>query len=59
MYQFNKISRIVDQPNVLSALDQGVVMEPESGHAAEVPGPDEIQVYDKDTLLENIIDSWE
>jgi DNA helicase II / ATP-dependent DNA helicase PcrA len=60
MYQFNKISRFVDQPNVLSALDQNVVLEPESGDSSRWSDDNgEVQLYDKDKLLENIIDSWE
>lgn len=59
--QFNKISRFVDQPNILSALDQNVVLEPESGDRRRwgEDNTDVLQLYDKDTLLENIIDSWE
>lgn len=60
IYQFNKISRFVDQPNVLSALDQSVVLDPESASLRpEEREADEVQLYDKDTLLENIIDAWE
>jgi DNA helicase-2/ATP-dependent DNA helicase PcrA len=57
--QFNKISRFVDQPNVLSAIDQSVVLNEESGRRHVDDDSREVQLYDKDTLLENIIDSWE
>ena len=58
--QFNKISRFVDQPNILAAIDQNVIMEPEYSEDKHWNNSGrDAQLYDKDTLLENIIDSWD
>lgn len=51
--QFNKISRFVDDANVLAALDQNVVFDPEGQEAGEFGSGN-----DTDSLLRDIIDSF-
>ncbi|MFA6079108.1 MAG: ATP-dependent helicase [Candidatus Omnitrophota bacterium] len=57
--QFNKVSRFVDAPGVLSRLDQSAVFEPELGSYYEGRSNDEvISLYDKDSFFNDIIDSF-
>lgn len=55
--QFNKISRFVDAPSVLSMLEQKGIPEFESNQIASYSEPEAvISVYDKKELYKKVID---
>jgi len=56
--QFNKISRFIDTPDVLAALDQELRFEREAGEIDIDDNDDIIAYYDKDSLLKGVIDNF-
>jgi DNA helicase-2/ATP-dependent DNA helicase PcrA len=59
--QFNKISRFVDQPNVLAMLEQKAITDPEFDEDSPFEDDDTDTIrrhYDKDSLLRDIIDTF-
>ena len=52
--QFNKMSRFLEAPEVLSCLDQKVIMEHESHGHIDLDEQEVRQVYDKDSLIDYI-----
>ncbi len=57
--QFNKISRFIDQPNVLAGLDQKVIFEPTEDPEIDLDDSDGIMpAYDKKSLLREVIDRY-
>ncbi|MGE5196954.1 MAG: ATP-dependent helicase [Deltaproteobacteria bacterium] len=56
--QFNRISRFVDVPNVLAALERDVILDKEGGDFLD-DLPDREPIYGKDELLKRIIDDFE
>ncbi len=53
--QFNKISRFVDVPNVMSKLDFKDTTQPKRKEPSEKEAEETIPLYDKEALLEKII----
>lgn len=57
--QFNKISRFIDAPNILSGLDQKVVFESQRDFDMDLDDDDGIApAYDKSSLLREVIDNY-
>ncbi len=54
--QFNKISRFIDNPNVLAALDQKLLFERQADDIDLDDNDDIIAHYDKDSLLKGVMD---
>jgi ATP-dependent exoDNAse (exonuclease V) beta subunit len=54
--QFNKISRFIDTPNVLAALDQKLLLERQADNIDLDDNDDIIVHYDKDSLLKGVMD---
>ena len=54
--QFNKISRFIDMPNVLNALDQKLQFESQTDDIDLDDNDDIIARYDKDTLLKGVME---
>lgn len=59
--QFNKLSRFIDEPNVLANINRAPIFEKDSSALFDDSGSveDTARIYDKDTLFENIIDIFE
>lgn len=56
--QFNKVSRFLDAPNILAGLDQKVIFDEDPERELDLNGDRIRPVYDKDSLLDEVIDSF-
>lgn len=58
--QFNKVSRFINSHEVLATLEQDVIFEPghKTGYRNERSGLED-PIYDKDSLLQDILDSFD
>ena len=57
--QFNKVSRFIDEANILKGLDQKVIFEPKNDFDMDLDDNDGIEpAYDRNSLLREVIDNY-